>query len=295
MSEHERTTTIPAESEEDDGAEVVPFPPARTRRRRRLRLWRRRKRPKRFRIRKLRVLLLLIGLGLLASVSAALRHVHGGRLRPAAARGAARHKPSMLYDRNDVAIGTLTGNERRIYLNETQIAPVMKHAIIAIEDRRFYTNSGVDLRGIARAAIQDVHQQTCRPGRLDDPAAVREDLARRRERPHGLPEAARGGARLPAHAPLVQGPDPAQLPQRDLLRQRRLRDRVRRAARTSATTTTTAASAGSRPAPRCCSRRRPRCWPGWSPRRAPMTRSRTRWPRASGATSCCCGCSSRAI
>ena len=29
---------------------------------------------------------------------------------------------------------------------------MMKHAIIAIEDRRFYTNNGVDLRGIARAA-----------------------------------------------------------------------------------------------------------------------------------------------
>ena len=32
----------------------------------------------------------------------------------------------------------------------------MKHAIISIEDRRFYTNSGVDLRGIARAAVEDV-------------------------------------------------------------------------------------------------------------------------------------------
>ena len=32
----------------------------------------------------------------------------------------------------------------------------MKQAIVAIEDRRFYTNSGVDLRGIARAAFQDV-------------------------------------------------------------------------------------------------------------------------------------------
>ena len=32
----------------------------------------------------------------------------------------------------------------------------MQHAIIAIEDRRFYTNDGVDLKGIARAAVQDV-------------------------------------------------------------------------------------------------------------------------------------------
>ena len=35
----------------------------------------------------------------------------------------------------------------------------MKHAIIAIEDRRFYTNEGVDLRGIGRALYQDVVQQ----------------------------------------------------------------------------------------------------------------------------------------
>ena len=35
----------------------------------------------------------------------------------------------------------------------------MKHAIIAIEDKRFYTNDGVDLRGIGRALYQDVRAQ----------------------------------------------------------------------------------------------------------------------------------------
>ena len=47
----------------------------------------------------------------------------------------------------------LTGNEQRIFVRSDQIAPVMKHAIIAIEDRRFYTNDGVDLRGIGRALV----------------------------------------------------------------------------------------------------------------------------------------------
>ena len=42
-------------------------------------------------------------------------------------------------------------------------------------------------------------------------------------------QAARGRARLPDHAQVVQGADPAQLPQHDLLRQRRLRHRGRRA------------------------------------------------------------------
>ena len=36
---------------------------------------------------------------------------------------------------------------------------MMKHAIIAIEDKRFYTNDGVDIRGIGRALYQDVLAQ----------------------------------------------------------------------------------------------------------------------------------------
>ena len=36
---------------------------------------------------------------------------------------------------------------------------MMKQAIIAIEDRRFYTNAGIDLRGIGRALYQDIRAQ----------------------------------------------------------------------------------------------------------------------------------------
>ncbi len=36
------------------------------------------------------------------------------------------------------------------------ISSYMSNAIIAIEDRRFYENSGVDVRGIGRALVQDV-------------------------------------------------------------------------------------------------------------------------------------------
>jgi penicillin-binding protein 1A len=154
MSDHERTSTISADAP-IGGAEVVDFPRTRERRRFRPRLWRRRRRPKRFKIRKLRVLLVLFFLGVLAIISALfgmfmavasdLPHIQ----RPT-------HTPSTIVDRRGNPIGTLTGSERRIYLSETQIAPVMKHAIISVEDRRFYTNSGVDLRGIARAAYEDV-------------------------------------------------------------------------------------------------------------------------------------------
>ena len=74
------------------------------------------------------------------------------KLKPEASRN------SVIYDVNGQRIGVLNGNEKRIFLRENEIAPVMKHAIIAI-DRRYYTNDGVDLRGIGRALYQDVVQQ----------------------------------------------------------------------------------------------------------------------------------------
>ena len=46
-----------------------------------------------------------------------------------------------LYDKN------------RVYVSITQIPQVMREAIVADEDERFYSHSGVDLRGIARAAL----------------------------------------------------------------------------------------------------------------------------------------------
>jgi penicillin-binding protein 1A len=151
--EHDhRTTTLPGppgtSNGNGDGAQVVPLPEKR-------RWFGRRRRHKRFRIRKLRVLIVLFGLGLLAVVSTLF-----GMLMAVAydlpKLEAPAYKNSKIYARDGREIGTLTGNERRIYLSEDQIAPVMKHAIIAIEDQRFYTNDGVDLRGIARAAVQDV-------------------------------------------------------------------------------------------------------------------------------------------
>src|SRR5215203_777524 len=110
------------------------------------------------RIRKLRVLALLAGLGLLAAVSTVF-----GMMMAVASDLPALEEPasqnSVIVDRRGERLGLLTGNTNRILLQEGQIAPVMKHAIIAIEDKRFYTNDGVDLRGIGRALYQDVVAQ----------------------------------------------------------------------------------------------------------------------------------------
>src|SRR5689334_9092466 len=113
---------------------------------------------RRVRIRKLRVIALLLGLGALATVSTVF-----GMMMAVASDLPQLEDPlranSVLLDANGNEIGLLTGNERQLFVSEDQIAPVMKHAIISIEDRRFYTNEGVDLRGIGRALWQDVVAQ----------------------------------------------------------------------------------------------------------------------------------------
>src|SRR4051794_4275330 len=110
------------------------------------------------RIRKLRVAALLAGLGILAAVSTVF-----GMMMAVASDLPQLEEPafrnSVILDAQGHEIGLLTGNQRQLFVTESQIAPVMKHAIIAIEDRRFYTNEGVDLRGIGRALWQDIRNQ----------------------------------------------------------------------------------------------------------------------------------------
>ena len=50
----------------------------------------------------------------------------------------------------------LRGSQARIVVPSTGISPWMKHAIVAVEDKRFYEHRGVDVRGMARALWADV-------------------------------------------------------------------------------------------------------------------------------------------
>jgi penicillin-binding protein 1A len=61
-------------------------------------------------------------------------------------------------------IAKLTGNLNRILVKEGEISPHLKNAVIAIEDRRFYSHEGVDYTGIARALWQDIRQQSAAQG-----------------------------------------------------------------------------------------------------------------------------------
>ena len=68
----------------------------------------------------------------------------------------ARAQNSVIYDQYGHRLATLTNNAGRILVNSADIAPVMKEATVAIEDKRFYEHRGVDWFGIARAVKADL-------------------------------------------------------------------------------------------------------------------------------------------
>jgi membrane carboxypeptidase/penicillin-binding protein len=49
------------------------------------------------------------------------------------------------------------GEERRNLLTFKEIPEVMKHAVLAIEDSRFFEHSGVDYRGMLPGGVHDHH------------------------------------------------------------------------------------------------------------------------------------------
>jgi penicillin-binding protein 1A len=110
-------------------------------------------------LKKLRALLVIIGLSLLALVSwifGIMMAVAQDLPKLENRAQYERAENSVVYDREGNRLATLTNNEGRILVESDEIAPVMKEAVVAIEDQRFYDHRGVDFQGIARALYQDV-------------------------------------------------------------------------------------------------------------------------------------------
>jgi penicillin-binding protein 1A len=127
----------------------------------------RRKAParRRRRVRKLRLLALLTVLFLVGTVSfgfglvrAVAAEIDAGKLDPR--RQLDKQVNGYVYDSTGTRIlAVLRGSEARTLVEYEQIAPSMRHAIVAIEDRRFWEHHGIDVRGIARALIADIREQ----------------------------------------------------------------------------------------------------------------------------------------
>jgi penicillin-binding protein 1A len=116
------------------------------------------------RIRKLRLLALLLVLGLLGSASFGFGFMTAvakeiPRLDPS--RQAAQQENSYILDyEGNRNLAVLRGGENRVIVESDAIASVMKQAIVAVEDRRFFDHRGVDARAIARAFWADVRNQS---------------------------------------------------------------------------------------------------------------------------------------
>ncbi len=64
-------------------------------------------------------------------------------------------KSSILLDDLGHPLGVVS-QQNRVIVTPGEIPPIVKEAVVSIEDKRFETNGGVDVRGIARAFIQDI-------------------------------------------------------------------------------------------------------------------------------------------
>jgi penicillin-binding protein 1A len=65
---------------------------------------------------------------------------------------------SVLVDDLGHPLGVVS-QQNRVIVTPSQIPPIVKEAVIAVEDKRFQTNSGVDIRAIARAFVQDIRHK----------------------------------------------------------------------------------------------------------------------------------------
>ena len=119
--------------------------------------------PGRRRIRKLRLVAVLTLLGLLGSASftfGLITAIAGEIPKLDPRRQIEQEVNGVIYaDNGRSVLAVLRGSEARTLVDLEEIDPLMRHAIVAIEDRRFWEHRGVDVRGIARALWADIRQK----------------------------------------------------------------------------------------------------------------------------------------
>jgi penicillin-binding protein 1A len=118
-------------------------------------------RPRR-RVRKRRLAALLLVLFAAAALSFTFGLVRAVASEIPALDPAAEHSDvdTVVYAANGrTVLAVLRGDESRVLVETEDIAPIMRQAIVSVEDQRFFEHNGIDVRGVARALWQDVKQQ----------------------------------------------------------------------------------------------------------------------------------------
>ena len=75
--------------------------------------------------------------------------------------------PLRIYSAEGTLLGEF-GEERRALVQISDVPDVMKQAILAAEDDRFYEHGGVDYMGVLRAAISNFHFRHRKAGSQHD-------------------------------------------------------------------------------------------------------------------------------
>ena len=117
---------------------------------------------KRRRIRKLRLLVLTVALSALAFASFTFGLVTAvASEAPKCDPARQQHQVNTrIYDSTGRRIlAVLRGSENRVLVDYDDISPLMKQAMVAVEDRRYFEHRGVDMRAIARALWADIRKQ----------------------------------------------------------------------------------------------------------------------------------------
>jgi penicillin-binding protein 1A len=82
-------------------------------------------------------------------------------------------RASVVYDRHNQLIGNLFYS-RRIWVDFKTIPKILRQAVVATEDSRFYEHNGIDLQGIARA----VYHNLLPGGALEGGSTITQQLAK---------------------------------------------------------------------------------------------------------------------
>ncbi len=114
------------------------------------------KRPKAISILKTTILFLLVALICLGSfsISTLLGMDVAARLDPSKIYGA--DQSTLVFDAQGTEIANIHGLENRIWIPLSQVPKQVQEAFISAEDVRFYSHSGVDIKRIFGALIQDI-------------------------------------------------------------------------------------------------------------------------------------------
>ena len=90
------------------------------------------------------------------------------------------NEPSKLYDDKNVLMDNVVTDEKRIVISSKDMPTDLKNAFVSIEDERFYTNSGIDLKRIAGVLYIDIKNKITHKNSVQGASTITQQLVKNR-------------------------------------------------------------------------------------------------------------------